>query len=371
MNIPAADEILENLDESICLFNTDGRLIFLNKTAEEFFGKDMKELLGCELCDLLPDGPDLSIFLQKTLTEGRPYQSKGLEIKANNTTNADVALVPYYTAGKLDGALLCIRENLELMEREDQQFDALLYLLGTIAHEVKNPLSGIKGAAQILLSTISDSSSQEAASLIIKETDRLNTVVRNYLDIARKPSMHPVNVHEIIEHALQVLDHSLQFHTILVQKSYDPSLPLIMGDEHKLLQVLINLLKNAIEALAAVATKRNITVSTRLSHQYAIMSACSLCQPHAERKKQRWLVIAIQDSGPGIPKDTLNRIFLPFFTDKKNGSGLGLALSKKIIRDHGGVIKAKSSLGNGTTFSVYLPIQLSRSNNKFKHIIHE
>lgn len=357
MSTSPAETILQNLDEALCLFNRNGEVVFLNKAAEEFFGKSMEELSGCELGDLLPHGPDLTLFLQKTLTEGRPYQSKDLDIETGRTYNADIALVPFYEAGMLDGALLCIRENLELTEREDLQFDSLLYLLGTIAHEVKNPLSGIKGAAQILASAVSDSNAEEAVRLIIKEADRLNTVVQSYLNIARKPSVHPLNVHEILEHALQVVAPSIREHRIVIQKSYDPSLPLIAGDESKLLQVLINLLKNAIEAVAPMRIERTIAVSTRPSQEYALIQEPGTRRKQAMRK-QRWLVIAIQDSGAGIPKDELGRIFLPFYSGKDNGSGLGLSLSKKIVRDHGGIIRVKSALGSGTTFSVYLPFQI-------------
>jgi two-component system nitrogen regulation sensor histidine kinase GlnL len=357
MITPPAEGILQNLDEAICLFSRSGELVFLNKAAEEFFGKNMPELEGCELGDLLPHGPDLILFLQKTLTEGRPYQSKDLDIARDTgrTANVDLALVPYYVAGKLDGALLCIRENLELTQREDLQYDSLLYLLGTIAHEVKNPLSGIKGAAQILKASVPDGDALEAALLIIKETDRLNAVVQSYLNIARKPAFHPVNVHEIVEHAMQVVAPSARKNRIIIQKSYDPSLPLIVGDESKLLQVLINILKNAVEAVAPMHLDRIITVSTRPSQEYALIQ-----EPAGRRamRKQRWLVIAIQDSGPGISKDNLGRIFLPFYTNKDGGSGLGLSLSKKIVRDHGGILRVKSVLGSGTTFSVYLPFQI-------------
>lgn len=365
MSTSHAESILQNLDEALCLFDRNGQLRFLNKAAEEFFGESMPEIDGCELGDLLPHGPDLTLFLQKTLTEGRPYQSKDLDIDINigRTANVDLALVPYYVAGKLVGALLCIRENLELTEREDLQFDSLLYLLGTIAHEVKNPLSGIKGAAQILLSAVPDSDAQEAAHLIIKEADRLNAVVQSYLNIARKPAFHPVNVHEILEHALQVVAPVIREHRIALQKSYDPSLPLIAGDESKLLQVLINILKNAAEAVAPMKHDRVISVSTRPSQEYALIKEPGDRREQAMRK-QRWLVIAVQDSGPGIPKDDLGRIFLPFYTGKDAGSGLGLSLSKKIVRDHGGIIKVKSSLGSGTTFSVYLPFQITKSKKR-------
>lgn len=358
-----AEAILQNLDEAICLFDPQGELAFANKAAEEFFGRNSTELKGAEISDLFGKAPDLALFLGKTLSEGRPYSGKDIQLEAGRPATVDLAIVPFYPEAKLEGALLCFREHLDLTDREDFQFDSLLYLLGTIAHEVKNPLSGIKGAAQILKAALPNKESAEAVQLILKEADRLNAVVQGYLAITRKPAFHPVNIHEIIEHALQVMDPAVKEQKITVQKSYDPSLPIIAGDESKLLQVLINLLKNAVEAVSTIKFERILSISTRPSHEYALIheppGRASGRNPGRARslRKQRWVVIGIQDTGVGIPREEQARIFLPYYTRKEGGSGLGLALSKKIIRDHGGIIRVKSTLGSGTTFSVYLPFQ--------------
>ncbi len=358
-----AEAILQNLDEAVCLFDQQGELVFVNKAAEEFFGRNSTELKGAEIGDLFTQPPDLAVFLGNTLAEGRPYNGRDIHLEAGRPVTVDLAIVPYYREAKLEGALFCIREHLDITEREDFQFDSLLYLLGAIAHEVKNPLSGIKGAAQILKKTTPGGEAAEAVRLILKETDRLNAVVQSYLTITRKPAFHPVNIHEIIEHALHVMQPAIREQAITIQKSYDPSLPIIEGDESKLLQVLINLLKNAAEAVASMKYERVISISTRPSHEYALIhdpaGRASAKNPGRARsmRKQRWAVIAIQDTGAGIPREELPRIFLPYYTRKEGGSGLGLALSKKIIRDHDGIIKVKSALGSGTTFSVYLPFQ--------------
>ncbi|HSW65133.1 MAG TPA: ATP-binding protein [Dissulfurispiraceae bacterium] len=358
-----AESILQNLDEAVCLFDQQGELAFANKAAEEFFGKNSNELNGSEISDLFEKSPDLTLFLGKTLAEGRPYSGKDIHLEAGRSATVDLSIVPFYPEAKLEGALLCFREHLDLTDREDFQFDSLLHLLGTIAHEVKNPLSGIKGAAQILKAALPNKESAEAVQLILKEADRLNSVVQGYLAITRKPAFHPVNIHEIIEHAVQVIQPAIKEQNITVQKSYDPSLPIIAGDESKLLQVLINLLKNAVEAVSLMKFERIVSISTRPSHEYALIhepsGGPSGRNPGRARslRKQRWAIIAIQDTGAGIPREEHSRIFLPYYTRKEGGSGLGLALSKKIIRDHGGIIRVKSSLGSGTTFSVYLPFK--------------
>jgi two-component system nitrogen regulation sensor histidine kinase GlnL len=176
--------------------------------------------------------------------------------------------------------------------------------------------------------------------------------------MTRLPRFHQVNVHEVIEHALRVMETDIKRGKIVVHKSYDPSLPCISGDEGKLLQVFINLIKNAIEAMELIKKEKILSISTRPSDEYMVIYE----EPaHARAgkliKKQRWAVINFQDTGIGLTKDEINRIFLPLYTKKENGSGLGLSLSKKIIKDHGGLIRVKSAGSRGSVFSLYLPLE--------------
>ncbi|MEW6739875.1 MAG: two-component system sensor histidine kinase NtrB [Nitrospirota bacterium] len=384
------DAVVNNLDEAIFLFDKKGRLIFINKAGEEFFGRSYKEIKHRQFKDLFLDAKDVVMLIQKTITEGRSFNCKEMEVDIGRAANIDLNLTPFYYDDSSEGfskggsrrgdesptcahgAILCIRENLSLTEREDYQFDSLLYLLGSIAHEIKNPLSGIKGAAQILRANAEDSKkleAEECVDLILKETDRLNSVLHSYLTMTRTPVFNQLNIHEVLEHALKVMKTSIEEKRIAVNKSYDPSLPNIAGDESKLLQVFINLLKNAAEAMKA-SRSRMLRISTRPSNEYMViyekegMKNGSIRKGDFVRgtksplrcKKQRWVVVSIEDTGIGIPKDEISRIFLPFYTKKDGGSGLGLALSKKIVKDHGGIIKVKSKEGAGATFSIYLPM---------------
>ncbi|WP_333654072.1 two-component system sensor histidine kinase NtrB [Dissulfurispira sp.] len=372
------DAVVNNLDEAIFLFDKKGRLIFINKAGEEFFGRSYKEIKHRQFKDLFLDAKDVVMLIQKTITEGRSFNCKEMEVDIGRAANIDLNLTPFYSDEDssqlpvvsspmphaqrqtlVSGAILCIRENLSLTEREDYQFDSLLYLLGSIAHEIKNPLSGIKGAAQILRANAEDSKkleAEECVDLILKETDRLNSVLHSYLTMTRTPVFNQLNIHEVLEHALKVMKTSIEEKRIAVNKSYDPSLPNIAGDESKLLQVFINLLKNAAEAMKA-SRSRMLRISTRPSNEYMVIyENRGAGRKDAKTKKQRWVVVSIEDTGIGIPKDEISRIFLPFYTKKDGGSGLGLALSKKIVKDHGGIIKVKSKEGAGATFSIYLPM---------------
>ncbi|MCC6345579.1 MAG: PAS domain-containing protein [Nitrospirales bacterium] len=372
------EAVINNLDEAIYLFDKRGRLIFANKAGEEFFGKSLKEIRHRQFQDLFSTSKDLVVLLQKSLREGRSFNCRDLEVELGRAVNVEVNVSPFYLAAALEGALLCLRENLSITTREDFHFDMLLYLIGSVAHEIKNPLSGIKGAAQILKGSARSEEAMECVNLILKEADRLNLVLNSYLTMTRTPVFNELNIHEVIEHALKVMNSTAGEKDIRVHKSYDPSLPSLLGDESKLLQVFINLLKNAVEAMEARDPQESppkkqcaghpfpegeglhvLSISTRPSNEYMVIyeGGDGLSRREARSKKQRWVVITVQDTGIGIPREELGRIFLPFYTKKAGGSGLGLALSKKIIKDHGGIIKVKSEKGCGTVFSIYLPLR--------------
>lgn len=353
-----SDAIINSLHEAIFLFDRSGLLIFLNKRAEEFYGKALKELRGRTCRDLLPSWEALEDLVRKATIEGRSFTSREVEVDVGRPVTVDMSVTPWYREDSIDGAVLCLREHLDLTGREDYQFDALLYLLGSIAHEVKNPLSGIKGAAQLLKEQLGDAEPvvTECISHILKESDRLNTTVQSYLTMTRKPVFNLLNVHEVVEYALRVMDHTMREKKITIEKLYDPSLPLIYGDQSKLLQVIINLLQNGVEAMEGVRKSRIIKISTMPSGEYVILpDRAEGKRKSAHAEKQRWAIIRVHDTGKGIPREFLPKIFLPFFTGRAGGSGLGLALSQKIVKDHGGIIRVTSKVGGGSVFSVYLP----------------
>jgi nitrogen-specific signal transduction histidine kinase len=181
-------------------------------------------------------------------------------------------------------------------------------------------------------------------NLIIRETDRLNSVLQGYLTMSRRPVLHPINIHEVIETVLSIMNISRKNGNISVQRLYDPSLPKLIGDEGKLFQVFVNIIKNAIEAMPRGGT---LSITTKPSNEYVVQ--------HGQIK--RWAVISVNDTGKGIPKNEMQKIFLPFYTKKKKGTGLGLSLSKKIVKDHSGFIRSESppASGKGTAFHIYIP----------------
>jgi two-component system nitrogen regulation sensor histidine kinase GlnL len=338
------DSIINSLKETIILFDRNGRMNFINKSGEELFRKSSRDMAGKRLSQLIPGERKISPLIRKTVAEERSFRGKSVSITVGRKINVDFSLSPFYAHDRADGAILSLSENLSLADREDHDQESVVYLLGSIAHEIKNPLGGIKGAAQLLRLHTPAPSVAEYTDLIIRETDRLNTILQDYLTICRKPSFHPVNIHEIVEKALTLLDAPIRKARISLKRLYDPSLPQVFGDESKLLQVFLNIIKNAVESMRRGGT---IDISTSLSQE--------LFGDHGRVK--RMARISISDTGKGMTDPEIEKIFLPFFTKKKGGTGIGLSLSKKIVGDHGGMIRVQSTKGKGTSFSVYLPFR--------------
>lgn len=346
------ESLINSLNEAVLLMDKSNSITFINKTGEEFFGKSRQELIGKRLTDLYPGAGAISGLAKKAIKELRSFSVRDIEAKINGVSTVDIDISPFIVDDKCGGVLLSIRENLSIAEREDSSFDSLVYLLGTIAHEIKNPLGGIKGAAQLLKNRLFERGSglhpetgdiDEYITLIIRETDRLNTVLQNYLTMSKRPVLQQINIHEVIEKAISIMNLSLKNGNISVQRFYDPSLPKVIGDGAKLLQVFLNIIKNAIEAMQRGGS---LSILTKPSGEHVVQN----------RQIKRWAVVSLRDRGKGIPKNEMQKIFLPFYTRKKKGTGLGLALSKKIIKDHNGFIRVeRPEDGKGTVFHIYIP----------------
>ena len=217
-------------------------------------------------------------------------------------------------------------------------------LARTLAHEVKNPLSGIKGSAQLLNSKLKDAFSSKFLKIIIDETDRLNSIVSKILTPPKKPNLEPFNIHSALErvHALALAEQNKYFNLI---RDYDPSIPDIDGDENLFIHAILNIVKNAMQAIDFENKESSITISSRIAYSKPINGKVfsTICQ------------IDIIDNGPGIPVDIQEQVFFPMMSTKDDGSGLGLSIAQDIIRIHGGSIAFSSKPGN-TIFSILLPM---------------
>ncbi|TNF52058.1 PAS domain S-box protein [bacterium] len=337
------ESLVNSVEETIIAVNLKNRIDFMNRAGEELFGIHSESIRGKKLSVFFRNDATITPLVKKAIREMRPISSDNATLKIKENARFDFTVSPLIEKDNAEGAVILLRQRHYLLDTIDDQFDTVMYLLSSVAHEIKNPLTGIRGGAQLMKKKVHKNESKYL-DIIIKETQRLDNVVKSYLFVGRKPVFNMINIHEVIEETLNVLDPELQLCKIALKRSYDPSLPQVRGDEGKLLQVFMNIVKNAMEAMPKGGT---LEIKTKPAFEYMVEKK--------QRVKRRFAVISFKDTGTGIAEGDVEKIFMPFFSRKKKGSGLGLAISKKIIRDHKGLIKIRSIRKKGLSIGVYLP----------------
>jgi two-component system, NtrC family, nitrogen regulation sensor histidine kinase GlnL len=353
-------DILTGIVDGVVVTDAHRQIIIWNRAAEEMTGIAAAEALGKGMSTVFADNPSVVSQIEKTFTTGRSYSDYEAELAAKHRPLLPIGIVTSVLTdeeGVPTGVISTIRDQAgvrdlkERMRRSDR-LATLGMIAAGIAHEVKNPLVGIRGAAQLMRSELrSDQrdirSFEEYLDVIMKEADRLNNVLEGILDFTRlSPSeIKGINIHSIIDRVLLLHEEQARESGIVLSRMYDPSLPEVLGNEDQLVQVFLNIIKNAVEVMPSGG---KLTVLTRMSDLFTSVQA--------DGKKHRLMVIKVSDTGRGITPEHLNDIFTPFFTTKDRGVGLGLALSYQIVQEHLGTIRVESHEGEGTTFSVYLPL---------------
>lgn len=359
-------DILSGLVDGIVVTDQNGLVLVWNRAAEEMTGIASADALGKYAAAVMVENPTVVNQIAKTLSTGRSYSDYDAEIAVKYQHPRPVGLVTSLledAAGNAGGVILTIRDQASVRELKDRmrrsdRLATLGMIAAGIAHEVKNPLVGISGAAQLMKSELrsaersgkrtgSPAGQLEYLDVILKEADRLNKVLEGILDFTRlRPlELKACNVHSILDHVLLLNEENARQSAIVLARLYDPSLPEVLGNRDQLVQVFLNMVRNAIEAMPKGG---KLTVVTRMSDQFTSVQA--------DGKKHRLMVVKVSDTGGGIKQEHLNDIFTPFFTTKDRGVGLGLALSYQIVQEHLGTIRVESQEKEGTTFSIYLPL---------------
>jgi two-component system, NtrC family, nitrogen regulation sensor histidine kinase GlnL len=348
--------ILENVEEAVVAIDRAGRITFFNPAAQEFTGISERQSLGRHFEELFGGQESILYPVRTAIRAGRSISDHENILLLRPTAPplpVGVSVSPIYTdRGEHEGVVLILRDLSRVRELEDtvKQADRLS-MLGTLAaglaHEIKNPLGGIKGAAQLLAMELGAMSPlKEYTTVMIREVERVNSIIEELMDLARprQPQPGEVDLAQVLGDIVLFQKEAHRGKEIEFVLNLDPSIPPLRGDENLLTRLFLNLIKNAAEA---IEHKGKIEVVTKVASEYHLNKPGSRPVP--------FIVIEIRDTGRGIPIAEIDKIFTPFYTTKNRGSGLGLATCQKIVSEHDGLLKMESTPNEGTTCIVSLP----------------
>lgn len=345
--------VLNTIRHPVIMVDEDGFITFANADAEAFFRSSATILSRNKLESLLPFGSPLLALVRQVRENPSPVNEYRVDLSSPKI-GADRIVDIYVTpVGEFSGSVVILFKEQSMAEKLDRQMThrgaarSVTGLASMLAHEIKNPLSGIRGAAQLLETAVSDED-RALTRLITDETDRIVSLVdrMEVFSDERPIRREAVNIHVVLDHVKAIAKNGFASHIRIIE-DYDPSLPAVYANRDQLIQVFLNLVKNAAESIG-LEDGGEIRLST------AFRPGIRLSVPGIRNRVALPLEFCVEDSGHGVPQDILPHLFDPFVTTKPNGSGLGLALVAKIVGDHGGIIECDSQ-PRRTTFRILMP----------------
>jgi two-component system nitrogen regulation sensor histidine kinase GlnL len=342
-------DLLDALSTGIVMLDAQLCPMYANVAAQDLLAFSLKKARGRPFTDLLHEPESLRGILRRVLTSGESIADRELSVRPaaapREVRTLDVTITPL--PGVTGRHLLLELADTTQRQRITRDNDLLARLDGSrlmvrqLAHEIKNPLGGLRGAAQLLERELPGAALREYTQVIIGEADRLTALVDSMAGPSRAPSKVALNIHEICEHVYHLLRAEAPV-TLLIERDYDPSLPNAMLDRHQLIQALLNVARNALQAQG---DRGRIVLRTRARSSVSIGSAIHRLVASVQ----------VEDNGPGVPPHLRSSIFYPLVTGRANGTGLGLAVAQDLVTRNGGIIEFDSEVGR-TVFTLLLPL---------------
>ena len=350
----ANQDILDNISTGVITLDEDLNVLSINPAGQALLEVSGSRTLGMHAAQLLAGSQDWIERLNQALATNSPLTLRGMPLTLLTGQDIHVDLIVNPILDERSTVRLIVElqtvDRLLRISREEGMVHAhetTRAVIRGLAHEIKNPLGGVRGAAQLLAKELPNDRLKEYTQIIIREADRLRDLVDRLLGSHRQMSLTPLNIHEVLEHVRNLLN-AESGNRIIINRDYDPSIPELSGDRAQLIQAILNVMRNALQA-AENPENCQITLRTRPQRQFTIGT-----------KRHRLVTrIDITDNGPGIPEELLPSIFVPMVTGRAEGTGLGLSITQSIINRHGGLIECSSEPAD-TTFTIYLPME---SNN--------
>ncbi len=344
-----AIQVFDQLSTAVLMFDAELQLKCINNAGEDLLSVSRRRVAGHSPEDIWPNSPIFNSAIRRTLDSGSRCIERGVDLVLSNNQmiKVDCMITPIFdgeSASEVVVELVDANELVRVIREENLQTvnEAAKESVRGIAHEVKNPLGGIRGAAQLLGKELKDSDLIEYTNIIISEADRL----RNFIDRMMAPNLKTeltcINIHEVIEYVINLIEAETRG-GISIKRDYDPSLPDMLFDREQMIQALLNLLRNALQA---IQEEGKIVIRTRVLRKITIQ--------HKIHKIV--LNLEVIDDGPGIPPEIENGAFYPMITGRAEGTGLGLPIAQQLIQQHGGIIEYERK-NDKTCFRILLPME--------------
>lgn len=354
-SIDQCRRLLENLSTAVVLLDEQLCVLYVNPAAEQLFATSSTHLRGQPVEQFCWENDKSLEDLRSALRDLHPYTKREAQLHfptSSQPATVDYTVTPLVDTSLIKQVLLELRplDRLMKISREDNLFaanQATRALVRGVAHEVKNPLGGIRGAAQLLSRELSEPHLQEYTEIIINETDRLRNLVDKMLGPRKPMEFQRVNIHQVLERVRAIINAEIGM-SLVLDRDYDPSLPEVWADADQLIQAVLNIVRNATQALLENPhqVKPRIVIRSRAMRQFTIGSI----------RHRLTCVVEIEDNGPGIDKELSETLFYPMVSGRPQGTGLGLSIAQSIVHQHRGLIECESMPGR-TLFKILIPIE--------------